>query len=246
MMTTVPKSTEPAAPLFSFSRLWPLLALAVVLGAFFALGLDKYLSFEQLREHRGELKAFVETQPVWALLGFVAAYAVVAAFSLPIAALVSITGGFLFGSFLGCAANVAGAGIGATAVFLAAQTVFGESLRSRAGPFVARMEAGFRENALSYLLSLRLIPLFPFVLVNIVPAVLGVPLRTYLIGTFLGIIPGCFVFASIGAGLGSVFDSGKEFSLKGALTPEVIIALVGLAVLSLLPVVYKQITKKRA
>jgi uncharacterized membrane protein YdjX (TVP38/TMEM64 family) len=108
------------------------------------------------------------------------------------------------------------------------------------------MEAGFNEDALSYLLVLRLIPAFPFFIVNLVPAFLGVSLRTFVIATFLGITPGTFVFASIGAGLGSIFDSMQEFSLKGALTPQVITALVGLALLSLLPVAYKKIKARRS
>ena len=103
------------------------------------------------------------------------------------------------------------------------------------------MEDGFKENALSYLLVLRLVPAFPFFIVNLVPAFLGVPLRTFVIATAVGIVPGTFVFASIGAGLGSIFDSMQEFSLKGALTPQVVTALVGLSLLSLLPVVLKQI-----
>jgi uncharacterized membrane protein YdjX (TVP38/TMEM64 family) len=161
------------------------------------------------------------------------------AFSLPVAAILSVLGGFLFGSFLGAGANVVGATIGAIAVFLAAKTAIGGVLRQQAGPFVQRMEVGFKENALSYMLVLRLIPVLPFFIVNIVPALLNVPLATFAIGTFFGIIPGAFVFASIGAGLGSVFDRGESFTLAGALTPEIITALVGLALLSLLPVVYK-------
>jgi uncharacterized membrane protein YdjX (TVP38/TMEM64 family) len=134
---------------------------------------------------------------------------------------------------------VIGATCGATALFLAARTALGDYLRARAGSTIKRMEEGFRQNALSYLLVLRLIPLFPFFLVNLVPAFLGVSLPVYVVGTFFGIIPGTFVFALIGAGLGSVFDSMQEFSLQGALTPQVIVALVGLAILSLIPVAYK-------
>jgi uncharacterized membrane protein YdjX (TVP38/TMEM64 family) len=108
------------------------------------------------------------------------------------------------------------------------------------------MEEGFRENALSYLLALRLVPAFPFFIVNLVPALLGVSLRTYVTGTFLGILPGTFVFSSIGAGLGSVFDSAQELTLKGAITPQVMIALVGLALLSLVPVLYKKIRARQS
>ncbi|MEC9369347.1 MAG: VTT domain-containing protein, partial [Pseudomonadota bacterium] len=165
--------------------------------------------------------------------------------SVPGAALLTVTGGFLFGIWVGTAAVVVGATLGATAVFLIARTALGEALRAKAGPAIRKMEQGFRENALSYLLVLRLIPLFPFFLVNLVPAFLGVPLATFVVGTFFGIMPGTFVFISIGAGLGSIFDSMQEFTLKGALTPEVIVALVGLAVLSLIPVAYRTIKARK-
>ena len=136
---------------------------------------------------------------------------------------------------------VVAATVGATVVFLIARSMIGNILRAKAEPALRKMERGFQENALSYLLVLRLIPLFPFWLVNLVPALLGVSLRTYVIGTFLGIIPGVLVFAFAGAGLGSVFDTTESFSLASFLTPEVITALAGLSVLSLAPVVYKKL-----
>ncbi len=238
-MTVTSDQPVTPKPAFSWQRLWPVALLLIGLALFFALGLGRYFSFEQLKLHRADLLGFVASYPVWAFLLFAAAYAIVVAFSLPVAALVSVTGGFLFGSLLGASGNVIGATVGAIAVFIATKTALADTLRARAGPFVQSMEAGFKDNALSYMLVLRLVPIFPFFLVNIVPALLGVSLRTFALGTFFGIIPGAFVFASIGAGLGSVFDRGEAFSLKGALTPEIIIALVGLALLSLVPVVYK-------
>jgi uncharacterized membrane protein YdjX (TVP38/TMEM64 family) len=241
-----PPVDTPAMPsALPWKRLLPLAVLAVGLAAFFAFGLDKYLSFEQLRHHRGELMAFVMVRPVTAVIVFVALYATAVAFSLPGAAVLTLTGGFLFGIWLGTAAVVVGATIGATVVFAVARTTLGDALRAKAGPFLARMEAGFRENAFSYLLVLRLIPAFPFFIVNLVPAFLGVPLRTFVIATLIGIVPGTFVFASIGAGLGSIFDKMEEVSLKGALTKEVVIALAGLAILSLIPVAYKQLKARR-
>ena len=141
---------------------------------------------------------------------------------------------------------VVGATIGATAVFMAARYLLADLLRAKAGPWLAKMEAGFKEDATSYLLVLRLVPGFPFFVVNLVPAFLGVPLGKFVISTFFGIIPGTFVFASIGAGLGSIFDSMQEFSLRGALTPQVITALVGLAVLSLIPVACKRLKAQRS
>ena len=189
---------------------------------------------------------FVADQTALAVVAFMAAYAVAVALSLPGATVLTVTGGFLFGSVVGTLWTVIAATIGAAAVFLAAKTALGDILRAKAGPFLRRMEDGFKENAFNYLLVLRLIPLFPFFIVNLVPAFLGVGLRTFVIATFLGIIPGAFVFASVGAGLGSVFDSMDSFTLQGVLTPQVIIALVGLSVLSLLPVAYKKLRKAKA
>ena len=241
-----PQTTEnKASPGIPWKRLLPIGILGAGIGLFFAFGLNQYVNFGALREHRGALMEFVAGMPVKAVLIFIGVYALSTAFSLPGGVVLTVAGGFLFGIWLGTFSVVIGATIGAIGVFLAAGTVFGDTLRAKAGPAIRKMEEGFRENALSYLLVLRLIPAFPFFLVNIVPAVLGVPLRTYALGTFVGIIPGTFVFATIGAGLGSVFDSMEEFSLRGALTPEVITALVGLSVLSLLPIVYKKFKSGR-
>ena len=230
----------------SGKRWLPVLALVGAVGAIFALDLDRFLTFEALRENRHLLMSFVDDQAVLAASLFVLVYAAATAMSLPGGAILSIAGGFLFGAWLGTAYIVVGATIGATAVFLIAKTALGDALRARAGPWLKSMEAGFQENALSYLLVLRLVPLFPFFVVNLVPAFLGVPLRTYVIGTFVGIVPGAFVFAFTGAGLGSVFDSSETFSPAAVLTPEVIVALTGLALLSLLPVAYKKIKARRS
>ena len=221
-------------------QLAPLFVIAGAMALFFAFGLGKYLSFDALRENRHLLAMLVEDHAILSIVAFAAVYAAVTALSVPGGAVLSIAGGFLFGSLLGTASIVVGATIGATAIFIAARTALGEALRKRAGPWLSRMEEGFKENAFSYLLVLRLVPLFPFFVVNLVPALLGVPLRTYVLGTLIGIIPGAFVFASVGAGLGSVFDSNQAFTPASALTPEVITALVGLSVLSLVPVAYKK------
>ncbi|MGH6719291.1 MAG: TVP38/TMEM64 family protein, partial [Alphaproteobacteria bacterium] len=214
--------------------------LAAGLGAAFAFGLDEYLTYAALRAHRAELAQLVAARPLAAGLGYVLLYAVVVALSVPGGAVMTIAGGFLFGSLVATALTVVGATAGATAIFLIAKTVLGDPLRARAGPWLKRMEDGFRADGLNYLLVLRLVPLFPFFVVNIVPAFLGVGLRTYVIGTFFGIIPGTFVFASVGAGLGSVLESDAEFSAASVLTTEVVIALVGLAALALAPVAYRR------
>jgi uncharacterized membrane protein YdjX (TVP38/TMEM64 family) len=212
--------------------------------AFFALGLGQYVRFDVLRENREELLTLVERYGLLASFAYMAFYAIAVACSLPGGAVLSITGGFLFGAVWGTVHIVIGATLGATLLFLVAKTSLGDPLRAKAGPWLQRMQAGFQENALSYLLVLRLVPLFPFFVVNLVPAFLGVTLPTYLLGTFVGIIPGAFVYASVGAGLGSLFDAGGEFSAKGILTPQILMALLGLAVLALIPVAYKKLKRR--
>lgn len=226
-------------------RLVPVAVLVLGLVLFFALGLDRYFTLEALREHRGTLQQFVATNGLLAIVGFVLMYSIVVAFSLPGGAVMTLAAGFLFGTIGGGLIAVAGATIGATALFLIARTAVGDLLRARAGPFLARMEEGFRENAMSYLLFLRLIPVFPFWLVNLVPAFLGVPTLTYVIGTFVGIIPGTFVFASVGNGLGAVLDAGQNPDLGIVFRPEILGPLVALALISLLPIAYKKYQARR-
>jgi uncharacterized membrane protein YdjX (TVP38/TMEM64 family) len=239
MAATSPKT-------FSYKRYIPVLVLIAGFVAVFAFDLDRYLTFDTLRQHRVALQTWVETRGIVAGLIFMAIYTVAVALSLPGASVLSITSGFLFGSIWGTVCIVISATLGASAVFLIAKTSFGDVLRTRAGPALQNMQRGFQDGALSYLLVLRLVPLFPFFLVNLVPAFLGVPLRTYVLGTFFGIMPGAFVFASVGAGLGSIFDQGGEFRAAGILTPQIILALVGLAVLALIPVLYKKIKARSA
>jgi uncharacterized membrane protein YdjX (TVP38/TMEM64 family) len=209
--------------------------------AFFAFGLNHYVSFQALRENRDALLTWVHTAGALAPLTYMAVYTAAVAFSLPGGAVLSITGGFLFGALWGTVYIVISATIGATLLFLIAKTALGDSLRTRAGAWLQKMEAGFRDNALSYLLVLRFVPLFPFFVVNLVPAFLGVALSTFILGTAIGIIPGSFVYATVGAGLGSLFDAGGEFQARAILTPQILLALGGLTVLALVPVFYKKI-----
>jgi uncharacterized membrane protein YdjX (TVP38/TMEM64 family) len=241
-MTPQPPSV--AKP-FAWRRLIPIFVFIAGLVAFFALGLERYLSIEALRQHRSVLRAWVETSGLLAALVFMAVYIVTVAFSLPGATVLTIAGGFLFGSVWGTVLVVISATLGATILFSIAKTTLGDVLRAKVRAWLPRLEAGFKEHALSYLLVLRLVPIFPFFIINLVPAFLGVPLSTFMLGTFLGIIPGTFVYATVGAGLGSVFDAGGTFSLRGVLTPQIVTALVGLAVLAMIPVVYKKLTAQR-
>jgi len=230
---------------FSWKRILPLLVLVAGLAAFFAFDLDRYLSFSALGEHRVALLDWVSANSLLGPVIYILAYIIVVAFSLPGGAVMTISGGFLFGAVMGGIYAVTGASLGATALFLIAKTSLGDYLLAKAGPAIRKMQAGFEENALSYMFVLRLIPLFPFFLVNLAPAFLGVPLRVYLIATFFGIMPGSFVYALVGAGLGSVFDRGEAFTLAGVMTPQMIAALAGLALLALVPVVYKKLKGRR-
>lgn len=233
--------TSPARRPSALRRFAPLAGLVLTAVAFFALGLHRYVSLEALRQHHESLRAFVDAHAIAAALLYVGLYTLATAASVPGALALTVTGGLLFGTVTGTLLTLAGATAGATAVFLAARSALGDVLRSRLGGSLARMAEGFRQDAFSYLLVLRLIPLFPFFVVNLAPAFLGVKLSTYVLATALGIIPGTFVYASVGAGLGTVLAQGGDVSLSGALTPQVIVALIGLAVLSLLPVLYRRL-----
>jgi len=217
----------------------------IALVAFFALGLQKYFSLSALEANRDTLRLFVESNLLLAIFGFIAIYAGAVSISFPGASILTIFGGFLFGLWLGTLAVVTGATIGATIIFLVAKTAMGDVLRSKASGFVKKMEEGFRADALSYLFTLRLIPAVPFWVLNIVPGILGVKLRDYVIATFFGIIPATFVYVSIGNGIDAIFESGETPTLTGVLfKPEIILPIVGLAVLALLPVIYKKVFKK--
>ncbi len=241
-------TTEAKKPGFSVVRLFPLLLLVAVLVAFFALGLNKYLTLNLLKENREALKLFVHDHEAQAVLAFILAYILVAAFSLPLGALLSVAGGYLFGSVFGAAWIVIGATIGSTILFLIAKTALGDPLRARFAMQMKGMEDGFKRNAFSYLMLLRLVPLFPFWLVNLAPAFFGVSLVTFVVTTFIGIIPGAFVFASIGNAANAAFEAGDELDLSlGTLLsrPDFYIPIIGLVVLSLIPIVYRAFAAKK-
>jgi len=226
-------------------RFLPLLVIASGFGAFFALGFGDYLSFEALSENRGRLLAWRDDNLLLAAAAFMATYAVLTTFSVPVGLWMTLAGGFMFGTVGGGMLSLSGATVGATAIFLAARYAFGDILREKAGAGIAKMEAGFRENELTYMFVLRLVPLFPFWLVNLVPAFLNVSTRTYVLGTFFGMIPGSLVYAGVGNGLGVVFETGAEPDLGIIFSPPVLLPIIGLALLSLIPIVYKKIKKSK-
>lgn len=214
-------------------RLWLALGAVALLAALRFTGLGELLSLDTLARHREALSGFVAANLVVAALAYVAVYALAVALSVPGAVILTLTGGFLFGAALGTLLAVTGATIGATGVFLFAKVIFGEQALDKLGPRAQGLAEAIRRNAASYLLVLRLVPLFPFFLVNLVPAFVGVRLPVYVLTTFVGIIPGTAVFSLTGAGLGNILDAGGTLDLRSVLSPEILAGLIGLALLSL-------------
>lgn len=250
----------------ALKRFAPLIVLVGLIGLVFAMGWHRYLTLEHIAHNRASLKELISANPVLSIAAYMALYIAVVALSLPGGALLTLTGGFLFGWLWSGSATVVAATIGATIIFVIAKTALGETLADRAGPWLDRLRTGFQEDALSYLLFLRLVPAFPFWLVNLAPALLGVKLRTYVIGTFIGIIPGTFAFAIAGRGLDSVIEaqeaaytaclervgagSGEtcNFALdtSALVTTELLIAFGALGIVALIPVVLKKARRKPA
>lgn len=219
-------------------RMLPVAVIVAGIVAYFALGLHRYVSFDTLRKHRAELVGWVGDHRALAMGIFFIGYVLITALSLPAGSLGTLLGGFLFGIAMGTTLAVVAATVGATIVFLAARGAFADVLRRRAGGWFARMEDGLNRHAFSYLLFLRFVPVFPFWLLNIAPAFFRVPTRTFALTTFLGIIPGTAVYASVGAGLDKVFDMGRTPDLDTLRDPNLFLPLAALALLSLVPVVW--------
>ena len=220
-------------------RFLPFAVILLVIGLFFGLGGHEWLTLEKLTEHRLILQDHVQSNQLFSIFIFGCLYTIVVAASLPGAALLSLAAGFLFGQWLGTGLVVLSATTGAVLLFLMVDTTFGGILKAKAGPWFQKISAGFQDNAISYMLFLRLIPIFPFFAVNIAGAMLGIRLRDFSLTTAVGILPGSFVFVSAGVGLDAVLETGE------IINRETQIAFVGLGLVSLLPVLYKVWSKRR-
>ena len=218
-----------------------LVCVAVVLMAVTAhlSGVTRLVSLDKVLEERESLQVWVAAQPVLAALSFVAVYVLVASLAIPGALILSLFGGFLFGRWLGTLLVLVGATLGALVVFLLARSAFGESLRRRAGPLGESLASGMEKNAVEVMLFLRLVPVFPFFLVNLVAALFAVPVRVFLLTTAVGIAPAVFIYNSVGRQLGTMT------SLDGLLSPGAVAALLALAALSLLPIALRRWTTAR-
>ena len=237
-------------------RFLPLAILVAAMIAVFGAGAHRSLSLENLIAHRDQLQAFVADQGAAALALYALVYIGTIALSVPGGAFLTIFGGFLFGWLVGGLATVVAATVGALIVFLIARTSVGGALAARAGPRLKRLADGFRDDAFAYLLFLRLVPVFPFWLVNLAPALFDVPLRTFALATAIGIVPGTFAFAFAGAGLDSVIaaqkaakqaciaagsaDCATGVDLHALVTPKLLVALAALGAVALIPVAVRR------
>ena len=234
---------------FPSHPIWRKLPILIVLAtaAIGAITLRDQLSFAALADNRERLLAFRDLHYLWAVTGFMVAYIVIVAFSLPGATVATLTGGFLFGLFPGVFFNVTAATLGAIAVFLAARSGFGTAVADKieaGGGAAARLQAGLRDNEWSVLMIMRLVPAVPFFLANLLPAFVGTRLMPFALTTFFGIMPGALVYTWVGAGLGEVFARGETPDLSIIFQPYVIGPILGLAALSALPIVVKAFQKR--
>ena len=247
-MTDTTTNEKPSKPIWI--KLWPIYIILGGLALAISQGWHTHLSPSALGENAVYLNNLVQENFLLVLVAFIAIYILATSFMVPASAL-TIGGGFLFGLGVGVPAILIGATVGACILFLAARSSVGEALKSIAGPFVGKMEAGFNESPLSYLFTLRLIPIFPFAVVNIAPAILGAKFRDYFIATAIGMIPGTIAYAWIGAGLrGTLLDAAAAGeavdvgAIVGAAAKNMIPAFFALAVVALIPAMYKKFIKK--
>lgn len=251
---------------FKVSRVLPLIVILTATALAYCAGWHELLTPKTIGLNFDALRSFINAHLGIAFLLYFLGYVAIVALSLPGALVMTVSGGLLFGWKLAAPAAVVAATIGASLVFLVAKTSVGEPLASKAGPWLSKLRDGFQKNALSYLLFLRLVPAFPFFVVNLAPALLGVSLRTFVIGTFFGIIPGTVAFSVAGSGLGSaieaqnaIYNACIEKVLAGAkpdcpytvdlsalVTTELVVAFVLLGVGALIPVAVKNWSKRHA
>lgn len=228
-----------------FKRLLPVAIICLGIACFYFFGIYQYFSLDTLRTYHKHLKMFVEMHPILLPVLFCLAYIVLTALSVPGAIFLTLLGGYLFPQPFSTIYVVFSATCGATLIFLAARTALRDFLKRKAGPFLQKMEKAFKENAASYLLFLRFVPLFPFWLVNIAPAFFDVPLTTFVWTTLVGIVPAVFVFTLAGAGLDKILESNEPFSINTFFNTEIKLALILLGITALVPIVVKKFKKNQ-
>ena len=222
-------------------RIGPVLLILLLLLLLYTFRVNQYLTFSSLQLHHQQLISWTNENYLSAVAVFMIIYILCVAASFPGALILTLTGGLLFGLFWGALFVVISATIGSILIFLIVKYAFSDWIAQKTSGWVNKMRHGFQHNAFSYLLVLRLMPIFPFWVVNIVPALLGVKARTFVLATFLGIIPGSMIYASVGNSLNHLFEQGQTPKLKIIFSPEIFVPLLALALLSLMPIFYKKI-----
>jgi uncharacterized membrane protein YdjX (TVP38/TMEM64 family) len=226
-------------------RFGPALLIVVAVVLVVRSGWLGRLSLENLRESRGALIAFVRAHPLESLGLYVAVYVVTVALSLPTALVLTLTGGFLFGPWIGGVAAGVSCTLGAVIVFLISRLAVGDAVEARTGPRVRAVAEEIKKDAFFYILTLRLIPVTPFWLTNVAAGLIAIPVSTFAIATLLGILPVGVIWAGVGSGLDALFASGQPLSLHAMVTPRVLLPLIGLAVLAVLPILYQRWRNRR-
>ncbi|CDZ76871.1 TVP38/TMEM64 family inner membrane protein YdjZ [Legionella massiliensis] len=226
-------------------RLTPLLVLIILFLLFFHFHLDQYLNFNFLHEQRAVLLAWTQAHSLLAILAFIGIYISTIAIAVPSALFLTLTCGFLFGP-LGIFYVLISSTIGASILFFAVKIACHDWLDKKTGRWLNQMKQGFQQNAFFYLLSLRLMPIFPFFIVNIVSGLLNVRAKTFISATIIGTLPGTTIYVLIGNGLGQIFDQNQKPSLDILFNPAILLPLMGLALLSFLPIFYQRFTKSQA
>jgi uncharacterized membrane protein YdjX (TVP38/TMEM64 family) len=226
-------------------RFGPLAVIVILFVAALASGVADHISLEELRARGSQLQRFAHDRPLLCAAIYLGIYVGTVAVSLPGALILSLTGGFLFGPIGGGFAAVTGATGGSTVIYLVFRTAFGDILRRKPGAFLARVEEGFKGDAFNYLLTLRLIPAFPLLIVNVAAGLMNIRVRTFVLASVLGMIPSSFVYAGIGAGLGHIFAQGGPVTLETLFSPRIYLPIIGMGVLAFLPPLWRHWRKGR-
>lgn len=221
----------------------PVLVLIILISCVYASGIHNYISLDLFRENQAILEEYISENLYLSIVIFSIIYFVIVGLAIPLATILTLVGGFLFGQIISVTCIVVAASFGACVIFLSAQWISKRLAKNESGKWVKKMRAGFAENAFSYMLTLRLFPIVPSVFINLAAGILHVPLRTFFWGTFIGIIPSTFIYASVGVSLESLLKE-ENFTPSSLLDPQIIFSLSGLAVLALLPVIYKKFKYK--
>jgi len=219
-------------------KMWVIAVLLILIALFFYFHLGQYLTLSSLKENRDYLVAFYERHRVVTVSIFVAAYILQTALSLPGAAVLSLAAGAVFGAIMGTLYVNLGATVGATAAFLVARYLFNNVIQGRFGTRLEKINNELETRGFNYLLFLRLVPIFPFFLINLGAGLTRMRLRTFFFGTMIGIIPGSFVYCNAGASLASIT------SLSEVVSTRVLGSFALLGLFALVPVIYQKLKKR--